>query len=37
MEGDPSAQLNVQNEQPHRINISLPAARAFLLHAHEPS
>lgn len=37
MEGDPSSQLSVQNEQPHRINISLPAAGAFLLHALEPS
>lgn len=33
MEGDPGAQLSVQSEQPHRINISLPAAGAILLHA----
>ena len=33
MEGDPSSQLSVQNEQPHRIIISLPAAGAVLLHA----
>lgn len=37
MEGDPGAQLSVQSEQPHRINISLPAAGAFLLHALGPS
>ncbi|MCL6602644.1 MAG: hypothetical protein K6T94_07210 [Paenibacillus sp.] len=33
MEGDPSSQIGVQNEQPHRIIISLPAAGAVLLHA----
>jgi hypothetical protein len=37
MEGDPSSQLSVQNEQPHRIIISLPAAGAVLLHALESS
>lgn len=37
MEGDPGAQLSVQSEQPHRINISLPAAGAFLLYALETS
>lgn len=37
MEGDPSSHKSAQNEQPHRINISLPAAGALLLHALEPS
>lgn len=37
MEGDPGSQLNAQNEQPHRMNISLPAAGASLLHALESS
>ncbi|OMF92782.1 hypothetical protein BK144_12600 [Paenibacillus sp. FSL R7-0273] len=37
MEGDPGTQLCVQSEQPHRINISLPAAGAPLLHALETS
>jgi hypothetical protein len=37
MEGDPSSQSSVPNEQPHRINISLPAAGAVLLHAFETS
>lgn len=35
MEGDPGTQLSVQSEQPHRINISLPAAGALLLHARD--
>lgn len=29
MEGDPGSRICVQNEQPHRINISLPAAGPF--------
>lgn len=32
MEGDPGSRISVQKEQPHRINISLPAAGALLLH-----
>lgn len=37
MEGDPGSRISVQKEQPHRINISLPAAGAVLLHALGPS
>ncbi len=37
MEGDPGTQLSVQNEQPHRTMISLPAGAAFLSFAPEPS
>ncbi|WP_281349911.1 hypothetical protein [Paenibacillus tengchongensis] len=37
MEGDPGTQLSVQNEQPHRTIISLPAGAAFHSFATVPS